>query len=57
MHKITTFLTFNDRAEEAVDLYTSVFKDSRIVSTTYYGDAGPGPKGMLMSATFELAGQ
>jgi predicted 3-demethylubiquinone-9 3-methyltransferase (glyoxalase superfamily) len=57
MQKITTFLTFKDRAEEAVNLYTSVFRDSRIVSTTHYGDAGPGPKGTLMSATFELAGQ
>jgi predicted 3-demethylubiquinone-9 3-methyltransferase (glyoxalase superfamily) len=57
MQKITTFLTFDDRAEEAVDFYTSVFPDSRIVTATRYGDAGPGPKGSLMSATFELAGQ
>ena len=55
--KITTFLTYDDRAEEAVALYTSVIPDSRVVSTTRYGDAGPGPKGGLMSATFELAGQ
>ncbi len=57
MQKITTFLTFNDQAEEAVRLYTSVFADSRIVSTTRYGDAGPGPKGSLMTAAFELDGQ
>jgi predicted 3-demethylubiquinone-9 3-methyltransferase (glyoxalase superfamily) len=57
MQKITTFLTFDDQAEEAVALYTSIFEDSRIVSTTRYGDAGPGPKGSLMTATFELAGQ
>ncbi|HEX2112537.1 MAG TPA: VOC family protein [Gaiellaceae bacterium] len=57
MQKITTFLTFDDRAEEAVDFYTSVFPDSRIVTATRYGDAGPGPKGSLMSVTFELAGQ
>jgi predicted 3-demethylubiquinone-9 3-methyltransferase (glyoxalase superfamily) len=57
MQKITTFLTFDDQAEEAVALYTSIFENSRIVSTTRYGDAGPGPKGSLMTATFELAGQ
>jgi predicted 3-demethylubiquinone-9 3-methyltransferase (glyoxalase superfamily) len=57
MQRITTFLTFNDQAEEAVALYTSIFENSRIVSTTRYGDAGPGPKGSLMTATFELAGQ
>jgi predicted 3-demethylubiquinone-9 3-methyltransferase (glyoxalase superfamily) len=57
MQKITTFLTFNDQAEEAINLYTSIFENSRIVSTTRYGDAGPGPKGSLMSARFELDGQ
>src|SRR5438445_11185592 len=57
MQKITTFLTFNDRAEEAVKLYTSVFKNSKILSTTRYGDAGPGTKGSVMTANFELEGQ
>jgi predicted 3-demethylubiquinone-9 3-methyltransferase (glyoxalase superfamily) len=57
MQKITTFLTFDDQAEEAINFYTSIFPSSRIVSTTYYGDAGPGPAGTLMSATFELEGQ
>jgi predicted 3-demethylubiquinone-9 3-methyltransferase (glyoxalase superfamily) len=55
--KITTFLTFDDRAEEAVDFYTSIFDGSRILSTSRYGAAGPGPEGSLMTATFELAGQ
>lgn len=55
--KITTFLTFDDQAEEAVAFYTSVFPDSRIVSTTRYGEAGPGPEGSLLTAVFELAGQ
>jgi predicted 3-demethylubiquinone-9 3-methyltransferase (glyoxalase superfamily) len=55
--KITTFLTFGDQAEEAVAFYTSIFPDSRIVSANRYGEAGPGPEGSLMSATFELAGQ
>lgn len=57
MQKIITFLTFEDRAEEAVKFYTSVFKNSKIVRTTQYGDRGPGPKGSMMSATFELEGQ
>lgn len=57
MQKITTFLTFNDQAEEAARLYTSVFKDSKIQSTSRYGDDGPGPKGSVMSVTFQLAGQ
>jgi predicted 3-demethylubiquinone-9 3-methyltransferase (glyoxalase superfamily) len=57
MEKITTFLTFDDQAEEAVNLYTSIFDNSRIVSTRRYGDAGPGPKGSLMTAEFVLAGQ
>ena len=57
MPKITTFLTFDDQAEEAVTFYTSVFPNSRIVTTTRYGEAGPGAKGALMSATFELDGQ
>ena len=57
MQKITTFLTFNDQAEEAVKLYTSVFSHSRIVSTRRYGDAGPGPKGSVMTIVFEIEGQ
>jgi predicted 3-demethylubiquinone-9 3-methyltransferase (glyoxalase superfamily) len=57
MQKVTTFLTFNDQAEEAVNLYTSIFENSKIVNTTRYGEAGPGPEGSLMSAMFELAGQ
>lgn len=55
--KITTFLTFDGRAEEAVDFYTSIFPGSRITSTRRYGDAGPGEPGSFMTATFELAGQ
>ena len=57
MPKITTFLTFDDQAEEAVEFYTSIFPNSRIVSTNRYGDAGPGPKGSLLTATFELERQ
>ena len=57
MQKITTFLWFNKNAEEAVNFYTSVFKDSKIGSVSRYGDAGPGPKGSVMVATFTLFGQ
>lgn len=57
MSKITTFLTYNDRAEEAVKLYVSVFPNSRIKTTTHYGDAGPMPKGTVMTMSFELDGQ
>jgi len=57
MQKITTFLTYNDQAEQAVKLYTSIFPRSRIVKTTRYGDAGPGPKGSVMTIAFELDGQ
>jgi predicted 3-demethylubiquinone-9 3-methyltransferase (glyoxalase superfamily) len=55
--KITPFLWFDNNAEEAVNFYTSIFKDSRISQTTRYGDAGPGPKGQVMTMAFELNGQ
>lgn len=57
MQKITPFLWFDGEAEEAMKFYTSIFKNSKIGSVTRYGDAGPGPKGTVMSATFELEGQ
>ena len=56
-NRITTFLTFDGRAEEAVAFYTSIFDNSRILDSTRYGEAGPEPKGSFMSATFELDGQ
>jgi predicted 3-demethylubiquinone-9 3-methyltransferase (glyoxalase superfamily) len=56
-HRITPFLWFNDNAEEAVNLYTSIFRNSRIESIQRYGDAGPGPKGQVMALTFQLEGQ
>lgn len=55
--KITAFLTFDDQAEEAINFYTSIFDDSKITSTTRYGEAGSGPEGAFMTGTFELAGQ
>lgn len=57
MQKITTFLTYNNQAEEAMKFYVSVFKNSKIVSTMHYGEAGPGPKGSLMTGTFQLEDQ
>jgi predicted 3-demethylubiquinone-9 3-methyltransferase (glyoxalase superfamily) len=57
MQKITPFLWFDDNAEEAMNFYVSLFKNSRVVSVTRYGEAGPGPKGTVMAATFQLEGQ
>jgi predicted 3-demethylubiquinone-9 3-methyltransferase (glyoxalase superfamily) len=54
--KVTTFLWFNDNAEEAVKFYVSVFKNSRIVYTSHYGESGAGPKGSVMTVEFELDG-
>ena len=55
--KITPFLWFDDNADEAVNFYLSIFKDGRLLDATRYGEAGPGPKGTIMTATFELNGQ
>ena len=57
MDKITPFLWFDDQAEEAMKFYTSVFKRSKAGDIMRYGEAGPGPKGGVMSVTFELDGQ
>jgi predicted 3-demethylubiquinone-9 3-methyltransferase (glyoxalase superfamily) len=57
MQKITPFLWFDNQAEEAANLYTSIFKDSKIVNIKRYGEAGPGPKGTVMVVTFRLDGQ
>ncbi|GAA4104293.1 VOC family protein [Mucilaginibacter panaciglaebae] len=57
MSKITPFLWFDDNLDEAIKFYQSVFKNSRLLFEVQYGDAGPGPKGTTMTATFELEGQ
>jgi predicted 3-demethylubiquinone-9 3-methyltransferase (glyoxalase superfamily) len=57
MQKITPFLWFDGKAEEAMNFYVSIFKNSKIGRISRYGDAGPGPKGTVMSATFQLEGQ
>jgi predicted 3-demethylubiquinone-9 3-methyltransferase (glyoxalase superfamily) len=57
MQKITPCLWFDSKAAEAANVYTSIFKNSKIVEIMRYGEAGPGPKGTVMSVTFELDGQ
>jgi predicted 3-demethylubiquinone-9 3-methyltransferase (glyoxalase superfamily) len=57
MQKITPFLWFDGKAEEAINFYVSVFKNAKVVKLTRYGETGPGPKGSVMSATFQLDGQ
>jgi predicted 3-demethylubiquinone-9 3-methyltransferase (glyoxalase superfamily) len=57
MQKITPFLWFDSNAEEAVNLYLSIFKHSKITKVARYGDAGPGPKGSVMTIAFQLEGQ
>lgn len=57
MQKIITFLWFDDKAEEAANFYTSIFKNSKIENVSRYGEAGPGPKGSAMAVTFQLEGQ
>ena len=57
MQKITPFLWFDNQAEEAMQFYISIFKDSKVGGVTHYGDEAPGPAGKVMSGTFRLAGQ
>jgi len=57
MQKITPFLWFDNNAEEAANFYVSVFKNSKILSVSRYGDTGPGPKGAVMVVSFQLDGQ
>lgn len=57
MQKITTFLTYEDKAEEAVNFYTSIIKNSKINSIERYAPEVPGMGGKVLSASFQLAGQ
>lgn len=56
MQKITPFLWFNDNAEDAVNFYMTVFKNSKITNLSRYGEAGPGKPGSVMVVAFELDG-
>ncbi|HUJ98644.1 MAG TPA: VOC family protein [Stellaceae bacterium] len=57
MQKITTFLWFDDKAEEAATFYTSIFARSRITNVARYGAGAPRPEGSVMTVSFELEGQ
>lgn len=57
MQKITTCLWFNGKVQEALDFYTSIFKNSKVLNTTYYGEGHPQLKGEILVARFELDGQ
>jgi len=57
MQKIAPFLWFDNQAEEAMNFYISVFKDSEVVSVTRYGAGGPIPEGTVMTAKFQIEGQ
>jgi predicted 3-demethylubiquinone-9 3-methyltransferase (glyoxalase superfamily) len=56
MQKISPCLWFDNQAEEAVNYYLSIFKNSKIKTISRYGEAGPGPKGSVMVVSFELDG-
>lgn len=57
MQKIVPFLWFDGKAEEAAKFYVSIFKNSKMGTVRRCGDAGPGPKGSVMAAEFQLEGQ
>jgi predicted 3-demethylubiquinone-9 3-methyltransferase (glyoxalase superfamily) len=57
MQKISPFLWFDTQAEEAMHFYVSIFRNSKVGTIARYGEAGPGPKGSVMTASFELDGQ
>jgi len=57
MSKITPFLWYDNSAEEAMNFYTSIFKNSKILCVSRYSEGGPGVPGTVMTATFELDGQ
>jgi predicted 3-demethylubiquinone-9 3-methyltransferase (glyoxalase superfamily) len=57
IQRISPFLWFDNQAEEAANFYVSTFKNSKVNKVIYYGEAGPGPKGDVMIAYFELDGQ
>src|SRR5438270_1812102 len=57
MQKITPFLWYDTQAEEAANFYVSIFKNAKVLGLTRYGEAGPGPKGSVLTAAFELEGE
>lgn len=57
MQKITPFFRFDGRADEAMNFYTAIFKNSRASNVTRYGKARPGSDGAVKSATFQSEGE
>ena len=57
MGKITPFLWFDNNAEEAVNFYISIFKNSRVKTVSRYSEAGPGEPGSVLTIVFEINGQ
>jgi predicted 3-demethylubiquinone-9 3-methyltransferase (glyoxalase superfamily) len=57
MQKITPFLWFDNNAEEAMNFYSSIFKNSKIKQTGRFGEGGPGKDGKFLTGTFQLDGQ
>jgi predicted 3-demethylubiquinone-9 3-methyltransferase (glyoxalase superfamily) len=57
MQKITPFLWFDGQAEEAMNFYVSIFKNSKVLSVMRFGEGARGPKGSVMTASFEIEGQ
>jgi predicted 3-demethylubiquinone-9 3-methyltransferase (glyoxalase superfamily) len=57
MQKITPFLWFDGKAEEAIKFYTSIFKNSKVLNISYWKEGSPFPKGQVSGSTFELDGQ
>lgn len=57
MQKITPFLWFDSQAEEAMNFYVSIFRNSKVLTVNRYGEAGPGPRGSVMTASFLRDGQ
>jgi predicted 3-demethylubiquinone-9 3-methyltransferase (glyoxalase superfamily) len=57
VQKITPFLWFDNNAEEAMEFYSSVFKNSKVGRVTLYPEGSPGPAGTVMIATFQIEGQ
>mgnify|MGYP003493587998 CR=1 FL=1 len=57
LQKITPFLWFDGKAEEATHFYVSIFGNSKVVSIHRTGEGGPGPAGGVMATTFTLEGR
>ena len=57
MQKITPFLWFDSNAEEAMNYYFTIFKNSKVLSLSRYGEGAPGPVGQVIVVSFQLDGQ